>query len=435
MKRKLTMLGLAVVIGLMSGCAKKADIGLEALNGDNAVAENGSQGLIKIEDGSVVNGTDRMQQEAAGKQIEDQTFDVTLDGWGEVTFASYMPDENEAGDGDVYFKLQQDGKTVFDLPGVTEDNRRPYQQFVKVAAVSFKDYNGDGRRDIIVINEYSQQDNPGLSYNEVRLYTQTDGKKEFLLEQGLLTEYLQKNHYSDSIKLVMEGIDEYHKSENRESGLLNTEVGRQIELLADNLDLWAGTMDSEGIEYFYTVTDMDHNGRLELIISSCQGTGLYTFSNYFEVNNTLDGLAAVEGNRREGDSEADIIVDSAPVYYDAGNKVYYYIYDDVIRNGIEHYENKRAVWLDNGKLVQNALAHKTSVLENEKQVINYTDSEGKNITGSQYDSIADTVYGGLEKRNAFFKWNKAANKEELQQMGREKLASLLLDSYNQFSTE
>ena len=65
--------------------------------------------------------------------------------------------ENEAGDGDVYFKLLKDGKALFDLPGMTEDNRRPSLKFVKVAAVSFKDYNGDGKKDIIIINEYSRQ--------------------------------------------------------------------------------------------------------------------------------------------------------------------------------------------------------------------------------------------------------------------------------------
>ena len=90
--------------------------------------------------------------------------------------------------------------------------------------------------------------------------------------------------------------------------------------------------------------------RLELIVSSCQGLNLYTYSDYFEVNDTFDGLTAVEGNRMEGHSEADIIVDSVPVYYDAQNKVYYYIYDDIIRNGKEYYENKESrISLKTGK--------------------------------------------------------------------------------------
>ena len=220
-----------------------------------------------------------------------------------------------------------------------------------------------------------------------------------------------------------------------ESGIQRNNIEKQIELLADSLELWAGTMNSEGIDYFFTVTDMDRNGRLELIVSSCQGTGLYTYSDYFEVNDTFDGLTAVEGNRMEGHSEADIIVDSAPVYYDAQNKVYYYIYDDIIRNGKEYYENKRAVSLENGKIVQNDLAYKTTVFENEKQMTDCTDREGKNITADQYDGIADTVYGSLEKQKAVFSWNRAESMGELQQMGKEKLCGMLLDSYSKFSGE
>lgn len=135
MKRKLTILSLAVLLGLMSGCAKKAEIGAGAQDGSSAAAKNSSEGLIKIDDGSGNTGDDGTQQETTGKQIEDQTFDVTLDGWGEVTFAAFLPKENEAGDGDVYFKLLKDGKALFDLPGMTEDNRRPSLKFVKVTAV------------------------------------------------------------------------------------------------------------------------------------------------------------------------------------------------------------------------------------------------------------------------------------------------------------
>lgn len=58
--------------------------------------------------------------------------------------------------------------------------------------------------------------------------------------------------------------------------------------------------------------------------------------------------------------------------------------------------------LKNGKIVQNDLAYKTTVFENEKQMTDCTDREGKNITADQYDGIADTVYGRLEKQKAVF---------------------------------
>ena len=73
--------------------------------------------------------------------------------------------------------------------------------------------------------------------------------------------------------------------------------------------------------------------------------------------------------------------------------------------------------------------------ENEKQMTDCTDREGKNITADQYDGIADTVYGSLEKQKAVFSWNRAESMGELQQMGKEKLCGMLLDSYSKFTGE
>lgn len=67
MKRKLTILSLAVLLGLMSGCAKKAEIGAGAQDGSSAAAKNSSEGLIKIDDGSGIpemTARSRRQQES-----------------------------------------------------------------------------------------------------------------------------------------------------------------------------------------------------------------------------------------------------------------------------------------------------------------------------------------------------------------------------------
>jgi hypothetical protein len=148
--------------------------------------------------------------------IKEQSFDVKLDGWGEVTFASFMPEENDNMDGDVRFKLLKDNEEVYSFPGVgvSEDNCRFNQCFGAVVAVAFKDYNADGKKDIVIINEYAPQSGPNMdeSYNEVRIYTQFRNEKEFSLD-NYLSEFLIKNYYNDSIASVMEGIEEYQKSQ------------------------------------------------------------------------------------------------------------------------------------------------------------------------------------------------------------------------------
>ena len=49
------------------------------------------------------------------------------------------------------------------------------------------------------------------------------------------------------------------------------EVNDQLDLIAANADLWK--QDVEFGLWGFTVTDLDHNGRLEIISASVQGTG------------------------------------------------------------------------------------------------------------------------------------------------------------------
>lgn len=443
MKRKIMILSLAVLAGVMSGCGKKAaSIGMI---GGGTAEESRSVPGITIDDVDNQEGKketegdmDSSQKETPqpdmpGSQIEDQTFDVTLDGWGDVTFAAFRPEDNVTGDGDAGFKLLKDGKSVYDFPGIGEGNRRSGQLFVGVAAVSFKDYNNDGKKDIIIICKYEQENRPGVSFHEVRFYTQTGDKKEFDPDNGLMQEFLQKNHYSGSIQDVMKGIEEFRGNQGTESASQRGEIEKQIRILTDNRSLWANTMDSEGVSYFYTVADLDRNGRLELITSSKQGTGLFTFSNYFEVNESFDGLTEIDKNRQEGSSETDIIAESAPVFYNPQSRVSYYIFDNMNRNGAENYESKSAVSLENGVIVERALAHKRTIPEGQTQKVTCTTAEGKDISETEYNNIADTVYGGLERQNAAFLWNKAESKEELDRLNADMLGEKLLKSYHKFA--
>lgn len=428
MKRKLIIVGLAALMGIMSGCAKKAS--------EEKAGQVETGGLVSIDTGDDEGENTQAggnAEEQYGPQIEEQTFDVTLDGWGNVTFAAFMPKESK--DGDVSFKLMRNGETAFDLPGITEDNRRIEQHFIKVAAVSFKDYNGDGKKDIIIINEYARQSQPEQRYHEVRLYTQAGTGREFSLEQGLLTEYLMKNDYSDTIQLVMEGIAEYQAYQKAETEAKAGDAAQQVQLMADNAAQWADTMADEGVLYFYAVTDLDHNGRLELIISSCQGTGIYTYSYYYEVNKNFDGLNVFEPSMPEGDSQADIITDSVPVYYDAQKNLYYYIFDDTIRGGADmSYTYKRALFMTGGKVDEMGLGCRGTVFDGQAVSVTYTDADDKEISEDEYLKLADTRFSGLEKKTASIDWHKA-DKSELLSMGRGQLVEKLLESYKGFGSE
>ena len=106
------------------------------------------------------NNTTAQSDAAAAKssKIESQTFDVTLEPLGKVTFASYEPDTSKNALADVVFLIEQDGKMLFQLSGVNAENVNT-ELFHQVEAVSFIDYNQDSFDDIIIIVSY--YDNEG----------------------------------------------------------------------------------------------------------------------------------------------------------------------------------------------------------------------------------------------------------------------------------
>lgn len=105
-------------------------------------------------------------------KIEDQSFEITLEPWGKVSFVSYMPEENGDPTADVTFRIIQDGRILMTLDGVSYDNIREDQYFLSLDAVSFPDFNSDGHTDVITIASYVHADgtDAGDSFTEARIY-------------------------------------------------------------------------------------------------------------------------------------------------------------------------------------------------------------------------------------------------------------------------
>lgn len=179
---------------------------------------------------------------------------------------------------------------------------------------------------------------------------------------------------------------------------------RQLRVMANHVALWK-LEDDFGL-WGYAVTDLDDNGRLEVISSQCQGTGLYTSSNFWEVNETFDGLTLCNTEGIEGDSEVDIMTPTVPVYCDSNRGVRYFIFDDLIKNGAaEYYENRRALTLQGGNVSEINLAYKSTIYSDaDNAVVTCTDAEGETISEEEYDAIADRYFSGLDQRQANIGW-------------------------------
>lgn len=109
--------------------------------------------------------------------LVDTSYEVNLSPLGDVTFCAYSPDTGVDSSADVTFTIVRDGRALFSLPGVTQDNIRSNAVFKSVEDVGFGDFNGDGFTDIAVICSYSydgEDDTARSDGLEARLYDGTE---------------------------------------------------------------------------------------------------------------------------------------------------------------------------------------------------------------------------------------------------------------------
>ena len=211
-------------------------------------------------------------------------------------------------------------------------------------------------------------------------------------------------------------------------------VDEQIDLIVNNYSMWTmKTDDDTNKPYSYVVTDLDQNGRLEIIASTCQGTGIYTYSKYYEVNDTFDGLYEIKRvNYVEGASEPDIGVKTVKVFIDRDKNVYYYIFDDVIRDGAAiYYENRQDIMLKDGMLFEDNLAYKTTVYKDGVSEITYQDTELNNITAEDFENAGEKKFKGLESETVNFEWI-TQDGDDLDNVSIDELKTLLKKSYDGF---
>lgn len=191
-----------------------------------------------------------------------------------------------------------------------------------------------------------------------------------------------------------------------------TSFDEQINLIASNADLWK--QDVEYGVWGYVITDLDHNGQLEILSCSVQGTGFYSYIKAYEVNK--DGTELNDLMKEltyRTDSSPDIMVSSVPVYFDKESNRYYYIFDDMIRSGMaEYYENKRAVSVVDDLWKEIMLADKATIYTDADHAkVTCSDGNGNEISEARYAEIADIVFSNLESGEACFNWTTTDNDE------------------------
>lgn len=217
------------------------------------------------------------------------------------------------------------------------------------------------------------------------------------------------------------------------------DMNSQIRIIADNFDLWYNLTDNSN---GYCVADLDNNGRLEIISSHFGGTGLYTHSDYYEINESFSGLTKCEHKYSDDAleypvAEADIMDDSVDCYYDAKNNITYYLFWDNSRAGMaESYHSKVAVSFHNSQLSEKYLAYESAIATDPDSdpKTTYKDSDGNKLSKDEYDNFESDYFYGMVKKSASFGWKifHYSEHEELKDFSHDDLVNMLTESYEQF---
>lgn len=189
--------------------------------------------------------------------------------------------------------------------------------------------------------------------------------------------------------------------------------------------------------YGYAVTDLDNNGRPELLAAVNSGKENNTSCRFYEVNEDNTGINECEYEGISEELMADLMVDKTECYKDKSTGIYYYVFTDTLTKGIrETYETKVVISLADGKVTQQKLAQKSTVYEGESETptVTYTDADGVGINESEYRNIAKIRFADYEKHTAEFGWKgyTKSNYASLQSLTQSDMILLLSDSFGKF---
>ncbi len=160
--------------------------------------------------------------------------------------------------------------------------------------------------------------------------------------------------------------------------------------------------------FSYAVTDLDHNGRLELFAAQTQGTGRFTYGKLFEVSadfSALSHCSIVYGDGTECLDLPEVIVDSVQTFTDtASGKTCYIFYNTTHVSASEYGTSTNVLSLTDGVLTDAHLGQEYELYTESSHSITYHDAADNEITEAQYQSLAADTFASLTEGSAKFGW-------------------------------
>ena len=198
----------------------------------------------------------------------------------------------------------------------------------------------------------------------------------------------------------------------------------QLKVIADNYSQWNRINTDYVPRTVFMVSDINNNGRLELILSGTYGTGIVSENYAFEVNEDNTGLIECSFiTENAPDLQFD---DSAAVYLVNGN--YMIACSDGNPHGtMENHVTSQTMSLQNTDIIVEELGSASVYFSpNGSTREEYYDKDGKSISKDEYEGLFDSTYSGYPKGEMKFNWIPLIGAESV-------LQSRLKESWDGFS--
>ena len=172
--------------------------------------------------------------------------------------------------------------------------------------------------------------------------------------------------------------------------------------------------DSSKNTWYYTVTDLDHDGNLEFIAASLHPADRSTNLRVWEVSDDKSKLTECKLDKDEDESFPDIMTDSADTFHNQASDTWNYLfYDNIIRSDSDVYTIKTAVKLDDGVISYVPYAIEHTEIVNGQRNVSHMDNNGTTISGEQYNAAGTNAFVGNERSSTSFEWLKADEADNL----------------------
>ena len=380
--KKNIIFGLIIVSFVLAGCKQEAKDAKEASTevlkelsgGQKAVTETPGQNMQSLKQ----------------RVIEDQTFEIQLDDWGMVTFTSVAPEDNS---NKPEFLLMKNDKIMYEFPEITAAIS---DSFGQVSGVKFSDVNMDGKKDILLLLQYS---NDGDSWNMPVIFLQENPDNMMYLDYPNLESY--------KVEAKTENGNPFYRDTFLEEFLSEQHL---TEKLSDMEGVW-----TDYVKYVDSISgaikDIQKLKELDT-----------TFSEYESQPDLMDSVS----------DESDVTVYSNIIN---GKGCYNYIVYDFMKESPDCYiyrVSSLAIVDDVVTETKLAIEYETYEGPDYEATISYEDYNGTELTEDEYRTYAAHYYEAQQasEHRAHFKW---IDVSDIVDVSDAEAAQILMESYDAYS--